>query len=108
MMRGGGWGPPRTYASMTDPGGGGRGERGGGGSGRGGQGVSHGPGRHQQSEQVGGNERQEQILGANRRAQEANREAMELKQLALKKKAYLQLKWDLDSHCKHLGRGKGC
>ena len=105
MMRGGGWGPPRTYASMTDPGGGGRGDRGGGGSGRGGQGGSHGPGRHQQSEPVGGNERQEQILGANRRAQEANREAMELKQLALKKKAYLQLKWDLDSHRKHLGRG---
>ena len=37
MMRGGGWGQPRSYASMTDPGGGGRRGRGGGGLGRDGQ-----------------------------------------------------------------------
>ena len=49
--------------------------------------------------------RQEQILAGRRLAQEANREAIELKEQALKKKAFLQLKWDLDCHRKHLGKG---
>ena len=111
MMRGGGWGRPRSYASMTDPGGGDRRGRGGGGLGRGGggggyaQGVSQSSGGAQQTEQQVGNVRETQILVGRRLAQEANREAIELKELALKKKAFLQLKWDLDCHRKHLGKG---
>ena len=102
MMRGGGWGRPRSYASMTDPGGGDRRGRGGGGLGRGGggggyaQGVSQSSGGAQQTEHQVGNVRETQNLVGRRLAQEANREAIELKELALKKKAFLQLKWDLD------------
>ena len=106
-MRGGGWGRPRSYASMTDPGGGDRRGKGGGGLGRDGHahGVSQSSGGVQQTEHQVGNVRQEQILAGRRLAKEANREAIELKEQALRKKAYLQLKWDLDCNRKHLGKG---
>ena len=48
---------------------------------------------------------QAEITAVNRQAQEAEREARELKSQALKRKAYLQLKWDLDCNRKHLGKG---
>ena len=107
MMGGNGWGPPRSYAAATDPGGGvGRGWRGGGGARggyeRGGRGASQGNGRGQQIEQ---NDRQEMIALARRQGQEANQQAREMKEQVLKRKAYLQLKWDLDCNRKHLGRG---
>ena len=44
-------------------------------------------------------------MEVNRQAQVAEREARELKNQAFRKKAYLQLKWDLDSNRKHLGKG---
>ena len=107
MMGGNGWGPPRSYAAATDPGGGvGRGWRGGGGARggyeRGGRGASQGNGRGQQIEQ---NDRQDMIALARRQGQEANQQAREMKEQVLKRKAYLQLKWDLDCNRKHLGRG---
>ena len=87
------WGP-RSYASIADTGGqpdpgGGDGARGrGGGPGRGrgrGQGVAPG--------QDGG--RQNLIAEANRQGRE----------LAFKKQAFLQMKWDCDSNRKILGEG---
>ena len=51
------------------------------------------------------NDVQAGIVAVNRQAQVAEREARELKTQALRKKAYLQLKWDLDCNRKHLGKG---
>ena len=97
MRRGGGWGP-KSYAQVADQGGGGGRGRAGGGAGRGGQGSRNGPGHgavRQESNDV-----QEMMNGvqAGRQAQVAEREARDLKNQALRKKAYLQLKWDLDSN----------
>ena len=109
-MRRGGWGP-KSYAQVADHGGGGW--RGGGGGGRGGQGQG-GP-RPGTVQQRGHQERhdvqeirtglQAGIIAVNRQAQVAEREARDLKSQAFKKKAYLQLKWDLDCNRKHLGKG---
>ena len=104
MRRGGGWGP-RSYAQVADKGGGGwRGRSGGGAGDRGGgAGARNGPvAGVVQSER---SDVQAEIMAVNRQAQEAEREARDLKSRALKKKAYLQLKWDLDCNRKHLGKG---
>ena len=117
------WGPP-TYADVADPGGG---EGGGGtgqdqdgwnriphggrrgrgfGNGRGGQGYGAVP-RNPNVQQVGNqqNVRADALNQVNQQAQLAMRESQELKDRALKKKAYLQLKWDLESNRKFLGKG---
>ena len=90
MRRGGGWGL-QSYAQVADQGGGWRKRAG---SGRGGQGTRNVPG----PETAG-------IMAVNRQVVVAEREAQDLKNQALKKKAYLQLKWDLDCNRKHLGKG---
>ena len=91
---------------MADQGGGGVRGRAGGGVGRGGQGARNGPGpgtvRQERNDvQEGVNS----VQAGNRQVQEAEREARDLKNQALRKKAYLQLKWDLDCNRKHLGKG---
>ena len=111
MRRGGGWGP-KSYAQVADKGGGGwRGRTGvGGGDVRGGQGARNGPGagsvrQERAAVQEGMTDVQAGIVAVNRQAQVAEREARDLKAQALRKKAYLQLKWDLDCNRKHLGKG---
>ena len=90
MRRGGGWGP-KSYAQVADQGGGGRRGRAGVGAGRGGQGARNGQEVNDVQERT--NDVQAGIMAVNRQAQVAEREARELKIQALKKKAYLQLKW---------------
>ena len=97
-----GWGPA-SWARVVDPGGGdgGGGGRGGGGRGQGpprGRGV--GPGQR-----YGGPGQQGPPQQLQQDQAQAIAESQQLKELALKKKAFLQLKWDLESNRKHLGKG---
>ena len=112
------WGPA-TYADVADPGGGGGTGRDQGGwihqGGRRGRGSEHFRGgqgfgavqRNDHVQQVGIQQsaRAEALDQVNQHAQQALRESQELKDRALKKKAFLQLKWDLESNRKYLGKG---
>ena len=91
---------PRSYVAVTDPGGG----RGSGGGGRGGGGGGRGSVRGNQ-ERGNGPEVGDQQNVRQRNIEAINAQAEDLQEMAMRKKAFLQLKWDLKSHRKQLGEG---